>query len=214
MTAQQLKNSILQLAVQGKLVPQDPNDEPASVLLEHIRAEKERQIKEGKIKKDKPLPPISEDEIPFDAPEGWVWCRLGDLCEIITKGSSPKWQGVNYTNENDNSILFITSENVGTEEMLLDNKKFLQRHFNAIQPRSILKNNDILTNIVGASIGRSCIFNLEINDCNINQAVAMIRLINLSLCRYIVKFLNTGTAYRLMLDNTVDTARADRKSVV
>ena len=82
MTAQQLKNSILQLAVQGKLVPQDPNDEPASVLLEKIRNEKQRLVKEGKIKKEKPLPPISDDEIPFDVPETWEWVRLGEMISV------------------------------------------------------------------------------------------------------------------------------------
>ena len=74
-----LRQSILQEAVQGKLVPQDPNDEPASVLLERIKEEKERLIKEGKIKKEKSLPPISEDEIPYELPEGWEWVRLGEV---------------------------------------------------------------------------------------------------------------------------------------
>lgn len=95
MTGQQLKNSILQMAVQGKLVPQDPNDEPASVLLERIRAEKEKLIKEGKIKKEKthsvifrgadnlPYEKIGKndpvciaDEVPFEIPESWEWCRI------------------------------------------------------------------------------------------------------------------------------------------
>lgn len=79
MKASELRQSILQAAVQGKLVPQNVHDEPASVLLENIRAEKARLVKEGLIKKEKPLPPIMEDEIPYDLPEGWVWCRLGDL---------------------------------------------------------------------------------------------------------------------------------------
>ncbi len=73
----QLRQAFLREAMQGKLVPQDPNDEPASVLLEKIKAEKERLIKEKKIKKQKPLPPITEDETPFTIPENWVWCRLG-----------------------------------------------------------------------------------------------------------------------------------------
>lgn len=72
-----LRHAFLRVAMQGRLVPQDPNDEPASVLLEKIKAEKERLIKEKKIKKQKPLPPITEDEIPFKIPENWVWCRLG-----------------------------------------------------------------------------------------------------------------------------------------
>jgi type I restriction enzyme S subunit len=77
LTAQQLRNSILQLAVQGKLVPQDPYEEPASVLLEKIRGEKLALVKSGKIKKGKPLKPITDEEIPFDIPVSWEWVRLG-----------------------------------------------------------------------------------------------------------------------------------------
>ena len=77
-----MRKSILQEAVQGKLVPQNPNDEPASLLLKKIAEEKKRLIREGKIKKQKPLPEITEDEIPFDIPESWEWVRLGDLISI------------------------------------------------------------------------------------------------------------------------------------
>ena len=101
MTAQQLKNSILQMAVQGKLVPQDPNDEPASVLLERIRAEKERLIKEKKIKREKnpsvifkgadntPYEKIGDevrslvDEVPFDIPDSWEWVRVRNCTELF-----------------------------------------------------------------------------------------------------------------------------------
>lgn len=83
-----LRQTILQLAVQGKLVPQDPADEPAAVLLEHIKAEKERLVREKKIKKEAPLPPISAEEIPYALPEGWVWCRLCSL-GVITGGGTP-----------------------------------------------------------------------------------------------------------------------------
>ncbi|MFM4992647.1 restriction endonuclease subunit S [Aeromonas veronii] len=78
-----LRELILELAVRGKLVPQDPSDEPASVLLERITAEKTRLVKEGKIKKSKVLPKISEEEQPFDLPEGWEWGCLGDIVAII-----------------------------------------------------------------------------------------------------------------------------------
>ncbi|MBZ4647596.1 MAG: hypothetical protein JG777_3085, partial [Clostridia bacterium] len=88
MKAAELRQSILQAAVQGKLVPQDLHDEPASVLLERIRAEKAHLVKEGKFKKEKPLPPITDDEIPYDIPDGWIWSRLGDICYIIM-GQSP-----------------------------------------------------------------------------------------------------------------------------
>jgi type I restriction enzyme, S subunit len=77
-----LEQTILQLAVRGLLVPQDPQDEPASELLKKIRAEKDKLIAEGKIKRDKPLPPIAEDEQPFTLPQGWEWVRLNDLIRI------------------------------------------------------------------------------------------------------------------------------------
>src|SRR5205814_84561 len=80
----QLRQSILQEAVQGKLIKQNKNDEPASELLKRIKAEKEKLIKQGKLKKEKPLPPITENEIPYQLPEGWVWCRLGETIELIS----------------------------------------------------------------------------------------------------------------------------------
>lgn len=85
----QLRQSFLREAMQGKLVLQDPNDEPASVLLEKIKTEKERLIKEEKIKKQKPLPPITQDEIPFEIPENWVWCRFYEVCEIESNLVNP-----------------------------------------------------------------------------------------------------------------------------
>lgn len=87
-----LRQQILQDAIQGKLLPQNPNDEPASVLLGRIKAEKELLVKQGIIKKGKPLPPIKPEEIPFEIPNGWAWCRL---CEIGT---------INPRNDIDNEL--------------------------------------------------------------------------------------------------------------
>ena len=84
MDIKSLKDKILQLAIQGTLVAQDENDEPASVLLEKIKAEKEQLIKDKVIKKEKPLPEISEEEKSFDLPKGWEWCRLGDIITLIS----------------------------------------------------------------------------------------------------------------------------------
>ena len=85
MDGKQLKNSILQWAIQGKLVPQNPKDEPASVLLAKIRKEKEALVKQGKLKKkDLESSPIDEEEIPFEIPETWTWCRMGDFITIST----------------------------------------------------------------------------------------------------------------------------------
>ncbi|MFR6399563.1 restriction endonuclease subunit S [Ruminococcus sp.] len=220
-----LKKSILQEAVQGKLVPQNPDDEPASILLERIRTEKQELIKQGKIKKSKhesiivtrdkiPYEIINgkerciADEVPFEIPESWEWCRLTELSSVITKGSSPKWQGITYVDEK-NGILFITSENIGKEKLLMNKAKYVEKKFNDMHSTSILKFGDILTNIVGASIGRTAIYNLNSENSNINQAVCIIRLINLDFRMYIIKFLNSPIAFQMMTNNSVDSARAN-----
>ncbi|WP_456381454.1 restriction endonuclease subunit S, partial [Hydrogenimonas sp.] len=81
-----LRSSILSDAVSGRLVPQDPTDEPAGVLLERIKAEKEQLVKAGKIKRPKPLPPISDDEIPYELPDGWGWCRIQEITVSMSTG--------------------------------------------------------------------------------------------------------------------------------
>ena len=93
-----LKSKVLDLAIRGKLVEQDPNDEPASVLLEKIKAEKEQLIKEKKIKKSKPLPPISDEEKPFEIPDSWEWVRLGDVLLETIGGGTPSKKIENYWN--------------------------------------------------------------------------------------------------------------------
>ncbi|MFP1733560.1 restriction endonuclease subunit S [Lonsdalea quercina] len=201
----ELRKAILQLAVMGKLVPQNPDDQPASELLKEIEAEKQRLVKAGKIKKPKPLPPITEEEKPYVLPQEWEWVRLGDLTQIITKGSSPNWQGVQYVDKNE-GILFITSENVRAFELLLEKRKYVERKFNEIEPRSILKKYDILMNIVGASIGRTAIFDLD-ELANINQAVTIIRLIEKLDHKYFLKFFNSPICLNYMLNKQVDNAR-------
>ena len=115
MNAQQLKNAILQEAIEGRLVPQDPNDEPASVLLARIRKEKERLVKEGKLKKkDLEVNPISEDEIPFEIPDSWEWVRLKDITELIEDcpHSTAKDEGKGYP--------LVRTPNVGFGKLLLE----------------------------------------------------------------------------------------------
>ena len=205
-----LRSLILDLAVQGKLVPQNPEDEPASVLLDKLRFEKDRLIQEGKIKGSKTLPPINVANMPFAPPDGWEWVHLESLVELITKGSSPKWQGVNYVNPG-SGILFITSENVRNYVLDVSNPKYVEAKFNEIEPRSILQKNDLLMNIVGASIGRTAIYELD-EIANINQAVCLIRLINsLPLLNhaYMLLFFNSTICINFMLDKQVDNARAN-----
>ena len=105
MKAQDLKNSVLQLAMQGKLVEQNPNDKPASVLLGKIKSEKEQLIKEKKIKREKALPEISEEEKPFEIPDTWEWTRLGHILDVRDgTHDTPKYQEV--------GIPLVTSKNL------------------------------------------------------------------------------------------------------
>lgn len=203
-----IKQTILQLAVMGKLAPQDPNDEPASVLLKNIEKEKERMVEEGLIRKQKPVEEITTKEAPFELPDGWVFARLGNMTKLITKGSSPKWQGVSYT-EDPNDILFVTSENVGSYRFLLENLKYVEKKFNEVEPRSILEKGDFLMNIVGASIGRTAIFNID-ELANINQAVCLIRTFSEYLnSKYLLHFFNSEVCISYMFDKQVENARAN-----
>ena len=120
MNAQQLKNSILQDAIMGKLVPQDPNDEPASVLLDKIRKEKARLVKEGKLKKkDLIETPINKDEIPFEIPEGWEWVRFSSLFWQLTDGthSTPKYK--------EKGIPFLSVKDMSSGKLSFSNTKFI-----------------------------------------------------------------------------------------
>ncbi|PKR54048.1 restriction endonuclease subunit S [Thalassospira marina] len=132
---------------------------------------------------------------------------LEDLCSKITKGSSPKWQGINYVE--DPGILFITSENVGSNKIILDKKKYVEEKFNIKEKKSILKKGDVLTNIVGASIGRTALFEID-EDSNINQAVCLIRPKKEKLSGiYLSIILNSPFFRRILHENEVNNARAN-----
>ena len=122
MKAETLKKSILQYAMQGKLVAQDPNDEPASELLKRIKVEKEQLIKDGKIKKEKPLPPITADEIPYELPQGWEWVRLGDICKL-SQGNRVK--NVQLPLLNAKYLRFKLEKIIYTEGILVNNGDYL-----------------------------------------------------------------------------------------
>ena len=124
MNAQQLRNSILQEAIEGRLVPQDPNDEPASILLERIHKEKERLVKEGKLKKkDLEVKPISEDEIPFDIPESWEWVRISDVVNVLM-GQSPDGNDVFEAKEGDKAYEFHQGKICFTEKYITPSGKW------------------------------------------------------------------------------------------
>lgn len=133
--------------------------------------------------------------------------QLDGHANLITKGASPKWQGFNYINDS-SQLLFITSENVRENYIDVSEPKYLNLGFNEIQKRSILRKEDVLFNLVGASIGRAAIFHLD-QISNINQAVAIIRLKNSISNKYLSHYLNAEVAKQKYLDKVVDVARAN-----
>jgi len=133
--------------------------------------------------------------------------QIKHLTSLVTKGSSPNWQGINYVDNG--GIFFLTSKNVGEGELLLNNKKYLEEKFNDIQKTSILQTGDVLTNIVGASIGRTAIFDLE-EITNINQAVCLMRCIPDKIYNYYLMYLLNSPFFKNILhDNEVNNARAN-----
>ncbi|HLP48778.1 MAG TPA: restriction endonuclease subunit S, partial [Candidatus Kapabacteria bacterium] len=158
-----LKQAILQLAVMGKLVPQDPNDEPAAVLLEKIKEEKERLIKEGKIKKQDPLPPIAEDEMPYKLPKGWEWIYLNDTAEIV-RGGSPRPAGDQLFYDGDIPFLKV-ADLTSNEDMYLPSYTYTIKEAGLKKTRFVNANTLMLTNS-GATLGipKICCFDTTFND--------------------------------------------------
>ncbi len=144
------KKAILQEAVQGKLVPQIATEGNAKDFLEEIKKEKEKLIKEGKIKKEKPLPEISEEEIPFDIPETWCWCRLSEYLDIRDgTHDSPKFY--------DNGIPFVTSKNLNDGILDFSTCKYItEEDHKKFSARSFVEDGDILFAMIG-SIGNPVI---------------------------------------------------------
>ena len=202
MTGQQLKNSILQMAVQGKLVPQDPNDEPASVLLERIRKEKEQLIKDGKIKKEKnpsyifrgadnlPYEKVGKnepvciaDEVPFEIPESWEWVRLKNITvKEIKRGKSPKYA------DSSNVYVFAQKCNVKLGGIDISLAKCLDaKAFEKYPIDEYMVNEDIIINSTGnGTLGRIGMFHDSdrINDFTIvpDSHITIIRA-----CKYLIK---------------------------
>lgn len=201
------RQSVLKAAMEGRLTADwrerhKDELEPTDIPLERIQ--EERKAKLGKKYKE----PISVDisDLP-DLPDGWIWIKLGQLANLITKGSSPKWQGFDYV---DKGIVFIRSQNVLWGKLDISNVVFLPESFNKKEKKSILKSGDVLLNIVGASIGRAAIVTDEAENANINQAVSIIRLTERSLSnKFLLYHLLSANAQSKIHSDTVDVARAN-----
>ena len=194
----QLKQTILQLAVMGKLVPQDPNDEPASELLKKIAAEKAKLVKEGRIKKEKPLSPISEEEKPFDLPSGWAWSRFDGLID-------PEYQisyGVLVPGPDvEDGIPFVRIEDLSLKNPSeLPNKK-ISPEIDQQYTRTRLIGGEILMGVVG-SIGKLGIAPDSWRGANIARAVCRIAPTRFLHREYIVQILQSNFMQRSFIGDT------------
>ena len=173
MNTKALRQKILDLAIHGKLVPQDPHDEPASVLLERIKAEKERLIKEGKIKRTKQSKTACDKlHYPFELPEGWCWTTIEEVCSKIGSGSTPK--GGNYSKE---GIPFFRSQNVYNSGIVLTDIKYISNEVHQSMNGTEVVANDLLLNITGGSLGRCAIVPSNFDKGNVSQHVCILRTV-------------------------------------
>ena len=225
MDTKALRQKILDLAIRGKLVPQDPNDEPASVLLERIREQKQQMVKEGKLKKkdikndsvifvgednlhyekfqDGTVKCI-ENEIPFELPKGWAWSRLHPLTIKIGAGSTPTGGAAVYSNS---GIKFIRSQNVYDNGLVLNDVAYISEEINQKKSGSIVKPQDILLNITGGSIGRCALVPDDFDIANVNQHVLIIRLVELNLRQYIHSVIISPYIQEQILSKQVGSGR-------
>ena len=163
-----MKKSILQYAIQGKLVEQRPEEGTGEELYQQIQTEKQRLIKEGKIKKEKPLPEIAEDEIPFDIPENWKWVQLGDLASI---NGGFAFKSTNYTTEGVRVIRISDFNETG-----FVNDKIVRYPYDDSLSQYVLDVKNILLCMTGGTVGKSLFITKLDEKMVVNQRVATIKV--------------------------------------
>ncbi len=214
---EKFKKSILQYAIEGKLVKQDPNDEPASVLLERIKTEKEKLIKEGKIKQDKNESYIYQGddknyyekignnvkqiEVPFNSNRVSKWIRLSDISKKIIDGNHNPPKGKFYKTD----FLMLSSQNINNDAIVeLDKCRYLTKEqFDVENKRTNISNNDILFTSVG-TIGRTCVYNGVLNICFQRSVSIISTLIN---PYYLKIYLDSPKFQKKVLEEATGTAQ-------
>ena len=191
MTPQELKSSILQLAIQGKLVEQRPEEGTGEELYRQIQAEKKRLIQEGKIKKEKPLPEIAEDEVPFEIPESWKWVQIRDIAIKITDGThhSP-------ANYEQGKYRYVTAKNIKNQGVTLTNITYVSEDVhNEIFARCNPEHGDVLLIKDGATTGVVTVNNL-IEPFSMLSSVALLKMPSLMSAWYLVYVLRSDLLYK------------------
>lgn len=187
MTAQQLRNSILQQAIQGRLVPQDPNDEPASVLLERIRKEKEQLVKEGKLKKkDLVVEPVSEEEKPFEIPETWEWVRLGEIAAYRKGPFGSSLTKSMFVPKSDSSFKVYEQKNAIQKNAFLGDYYISKEKFESMKS-FLVSPGDIIVSCAG-TIGETYLVPEDSPVGIINQALMRVKLYDQDLVSFWMLF--------------------------
>ena len=207
--ADTLPKSILQYAVEGKLVPQDIHDEPASLLYDKIIKEKENLIKEGKIKKEKPLPPITDDEIPYDIPKNWKWVRLGEVCEI-NKNTLKNDTNPNY------SFKYIDLSAVKTGQINIPDNNIIFKN-SPSRARRIIKKNDVIIATVRPNLKGFAHIDFNSEDMIVSTGFAVLTPYNIVDSKFLYHLFYTellsfqinkavrGTSYPAINSNDMNT---------
>ncbi len=196
-----LKGKIIDAGIRGKLTEQLPEDGDAEVLYAQILNQKSQLIKDGKIKKEKPLPDITADEIPFEIPKNWKWVRLRDICRKIVDGDHNPPAGVNEKTE----YLMLSAQNINEDKIVnIDNARYLTEEvFIEENKRTQLEIGDVLLTIV-ATLGRSCVYREDYNVCFQRSVCVISTMISSD---YLKRFLDSGYIQKLMVDNATGAAQ-------
>ena len=198
---EKMEAKILKLAIQGKLVEQRPEEGTGEELFKLIQQEKQELIKQGKIKKEKPLPAIEEDEIPFEIPSTWKWVRLKDICTKIVDGDHNPPAGIGKKTD----YLMVSAININNDSLSeLNRVRYLTKDvFDIENQRTKLSKGDILLTIVG-TMGRSCIYDGKLN-LSFQRSVSVITTLTLNF--YLKKVFDSQYIQRFMEANSTGTAQ-------
>ncbi|MBL8460039.1 MAG: restriction endonuclease subunit S [Zoogloea sp.] len=199
-----LRELILSLAVRGMLVPQDMADEPASALLERIRTQKDKLIAEGTIKRDTPLSVITEEEQPFNLPDGWAWVKLNQLLSKIGAGSTPLGGKEVYV---PSGVKFLRSQNVWNDGLRLSDVAYIKAETHSRMSGTAVTPGDILFNITGASIGRCAVVPGDFDEANVSQHVTIIRPVMAAVTSYLHLVLVSAHVQQTVMDVQVGVSR-------
>ena len=197
-----LRSKAIDLAIQGKLTEQLPTDGTAEDLYQQIQAEKAKLIKDKKIKKEKPLPEITADEIPFDVPDNWKWVRLGEIASKISSGNTPPGgkKSDAYVKE---GYSFFREQNIYNDGIRSEGLVYISGELLEKRPNSTVLPKDILLNITGGSIGRCAIVPDDFTKGSINQHILIIRMINPEFRAYVHNYICSEQGQKYIKGNAI-----------